>query len=210
MLEIIEFLDDHSGSLTFLVTFVYVVATIFICWANIKSANASKKQLEEMQRQYAESNRPNIEVEVVFLKRSAYGLRFINHGNQTANNVKIELNSEFIDALPEKQLASMLHKQKDKRCIIGVGQHYDLYFGSNALRENPPSIPAKGTIYYQDNGQEYESDFEIDVVNYGTFFSVDNEHDDLMKQLKELNGNLSKMVTTMKSISNSLKEEEDA
>ena len=29
------------------ITFVYVVATIFICWANIKSAKASKDKYEQ-------------------------------------------------------------------------------------------------------------------------------------------------------------------
>ena len=46
-----------------IITGVYVIATIFICWANIKAANASKEQLREMQRQFAETNKPNIELE---------------------------------------------------------------------------------------------------------------------------------------------------
>ena len=33
-----------------IITGVYVIATIFICWANIKAANASKEQLREMQK----------------------------------------------------------------------------------------------------------------------------------------------------------------
>ena len=70
-MSFILFLDTHSGSLTFLITVVYVVATIFICWANIKSANASKdqvkaakeqtkaanRQLEEMKREYEDTKR---------------------------------------------------------------------------------------------------------------------------------------------------------
>ena len=45
-----------------IITGVYVIATIFICWANIKAANASKEQLREMQKQFAETNRPIIDV----------------------------------------------------------------------------------------------------------------------------------------------------
>ena len=30
-----------------IITGVYVIATIFICWANIKAANASKEQLQK-------------------------------------------------------------------------------------------------------------------------------------------------------------------
>ena len=39
------------------ITVVYVIATIFICWANIKSANASKAQIEESKRQFEETQR---------------------------------------------------------------------------------------------------------------------------------------------------------
>ena len=40
-----------------IITGVYVVATIFICIANFKSANASKKQLKESKKQFEESQR---------------------------------------------------------------------------------------------------------------------------------------------------------
>lgn len=40
------------------ITAVYVIATIAICRAKIKAADASKAQLEEVKRQYAEENRP--------------------------------------------------------------------------------------------------------------------------------------------------------
>ena len=39
------------------ITAVYVIATGFICWANIKSANASKAQLKEAKRQFDEETR---------------------------------------------------------------------------------------------------------------------------------------------------------
>ena len=63
--QLISYLNDNSGAMTFLVTAVYVVATIFICWANIQSANASKAQLKEMQRQFYSINRPIVSVEIV-------------------------------------------------------------------------------------------------------------------------------------------------
>ena len=39
------------------ITVVYVIATVFICWANFSSARASKAQLEESKRQYEETKR---------------------------------------------------------------------------------------------------------------------------------------------------------
>ena len=60
----------NSDWVMVIITGIYVIATIFICWANIKSAQASKAQLHEMQLQYAEENRPI--VEVVYQKNLVY------------------------------------------------------------------------------------------------------------------------------------------
>lgn len=60
---------------------VYVIATIFICLASLKSAKVSKEQLIEMKKQFEENNRPYVEEEFIFVKCAFYGLRFINNGN---------------------------------------------------------------------------------------------------------------------------------
>ena len=40
-MQIIDWLNKNSGAMTFLITVVYVVATIAICQANIKSVPCS-------------------------------------------------------------------------------------------------------------------------------------------------------------------------
>lgn len=57
MHELIEFLDAHDGSLMVIITIVYVLATIFICYFNGKSARATQEQIEESRRQYEETKR---------------------------------------------------------------------------------------------------------------------------------------------------------
>lgn len=167
------------------ITFVYVVATIFICWANIKSAKASKEELAEMKRQYAEENRPHIEVEFCYERRTWYIVRFINHGKLTAQHVKILLDEGFISSLPEQAFKDTLLKQREKECIIGVGQHYDLYIASNELRGNPNMKPVMGKILYQDESGKYENDIYIDLENYATFFSSTSD-DPMVKELKNI------------------------
>lgn len=78
-----------------IITAVYVVATIFICCANIKSAKASQAQLTEMQRQFAESNRPEIEVEFHYLRRTWYVVRFVNRGEKTAQQRENQHSAKF-------------------------------------------------------------------------------------------------------------------
>lgn len=168
-----------------IITLVYVIATIFICWANIKSAKASKEELAEMKRQYAEENRPHIEVEFCYERRTWYIVRFINHGKLTAQHVKILLDEGFISSLPEQAFKDTLLKQREKECIIGVGQHYDLYIASNELRGNPNMKPVMGKILYQDESGKYENDIYIDLENYATFFSSTSD-DPMVKELKNI------------------------
>lgn len=52
-----DWIEQYSNSLMVLITFIYVVATIEICRANIKSAEATKEQLEESKHQFAENER---------------------------------------------------------------------------------------------------------------------------------------------------------
>ena len=52
------------------ITLVYVIATIFICWANFKSDKVSKEQLIEMQKQFEENNRISFLVDIPSIKTS--------------------------------------------------------------------------------------------------------------------------------------------
>ena len=56
-MQIIDWLNKNSGAMTFLITVVYVVATIAICQANIKSAKATREQLEVSKTQFEETKR---------------------------------------------------------------------------------------------------------------------------------------------------------
>lgn len=179
-----------------LITLVYVFATIIICWANLRSAKVSKEQLVEMQKQFEENNRPYVEVEFIFVKRAFYGLRFINNGNFTAKNVRINLSSDFIESL-EANMKSLLEKQGDKSCIIGAHQSYDLYIGTYEYLKKNCKVPAVGKITYCSNGKEYEEPFSVDIENYMTVFSVDSNDEDLLQTIKKQNELLNKLICSV-------------
>ena len=80
------------------ITAIYVIATIFICAANIQSANATKGQIAEMQRQFQEMNRPYVTCEYILGSRAFCGIRICNHGNMVAKNLIIRVNQKFIDS----------------------------------------------------------------------------------------------------------------
>ena len=78
-----------------------------------------------------------------------------------------------------------LQELKNKECIIGVNQHYDLLIGSNDLRNNSEIKPATGIVSYRGGEKDYTSDFSIDLGNYMTFFGVTSDYDRLIKAIKD-------------------------
>lgn len=180
-----------------IVTSIYVVATIFICWANFKSANASKEQLKEMQRQHAETYRPLVELEFHYVRKLWYLVRFVNHGTLTAQHVRINIDQCFVNSLPEEAFKKGLEMIRGKECIIGVGQHYDLFIGSNQLRDNLNMLSLTGTIEYEAQGIKYKSDLFVDLEQYMTFFSVTTDEEDLHKSIKAIGDQLKSINRTL-------------
>lgn len=184
-----------------LITAVYVIATCFICWANIKSANASKAQLAEMQRQFYAANRPIVTVEIIYEKRLWWGLRFSNRGTQTAFNTEIELCDSFIDSLPDERFRNAVSSNNGKIRTIGVGQHYDLFFARNDYRkvENKPAIVGK--IRYRGNDSAvYVEDFCIEMQDYAVFYSIPSETEDLVSGIEKQTDVLKRIQFTLEAI----------
>ena len=184
--------------LMIIITAVYVAATVAIWIANNKSAKASKEQLAEMKRQYAEENRPIIEMEFCYLRRTWYVLRFVNHGKVTAQHVKIDFSQEFINSLPNEDFRNTLKNMKGKECVIGVNQHYDLYIASNELRGNPNMKPVRGIITYKSRGKEYNEDLFLDLEQYMTFFSSTTNEEDMLKTVKAIEKDISDLKKVLK------------
>lgn len=199
-----------------LLTGVYVVATIIICYFNYGSTKAAREQAAEMRRQYEEENRPYITVELIYERKTFYGLRFSNHGKRLANHVVIQLKQAFIDSISEPAFKKALERSQGKECIIGIGQHYDLYFGSNEFRAKTEKEPLAGVVTYQDSGHHYSEEFLIDFESYATFYSVNTDVDDFLKEikgqtkaLKGISGNLREIANNSKTTAQNSETEED-
>ncbi len=168
-----------------IITGVYVFATIFICIFNYRSAKATREQVAEAKRQYEEINRAYITYEFLYEKRTYYGIRFTNHGKRVANHVQILLKKEFIESITETSFSTYLNKQKGKEFVLGIGQSFDIYFGSNEYRQSSNKLPLEGQLVYEDDKGSYYEPFFVDIEHYATIFSVKSEAEDLRDAIKE-------------------------
>ncbi|KAF5068960.1 hypothetical protein DSECCO2_237530 [anaerobic digester metagenome] len=167
-----------------IITGVYVFATILICVFNYRVTKATREQVAEAKRQFEEINRAYITYEFLFEKRIFYGIRFTNHGKRVANHVQIQFKEEFIASIEEESFSTQLNKQKGKEFVLGIGQSFDTYFGSNEYRQNSNNLPIEGQLVYEDDKKLYYEPFFIDVEHYATIFSVNSETEDLLDKIK--------------------------
>lgn len=185
-----------------IITAIYVLATILIFLANKKSVRVAQEQVEEMRREFDENNRPRVEVELDLKQRVMYALRFTNRGAKTAYNVKINLNSDFLDSTKGLYGADQLADQVGRDCIIGIGQEYELFLFDVKQKKNDTLLPVSGSIHYEADGKEYNDSFSIDIRNYMTFFSCETENEKLLELIDKQNAEISRLNETISVLAN--------
>lgn len=191
------------------ITLVYVVATIFICSANIKSAKATRDQLAESKRQFEEQNRAFITYEFIYENRVFYGLRFTNHGKRVAEHVKLLVDNAFINSLSDPHFKKSLLRLDGKEFSLGIEQSYDIFFGSQEFRENSEKLPIKGTILYSDFASKYQEDFLIDFNDYPPIFTVESDSEKLRDELKNQTKELCRIRDELRIFRRTLDENKD-
>lgn len=187
------------------ITAIYVIATILICIANLKSAKATREQVAESKRQYDEENRAYITYAFIYEKKAFYGLRFTNNGKRVAKKVKIALRDAFIQSLTDHQFKDQLMRIAKKECVLGVNQSIDVYFGGDEFRENTDKLPIEGDIIYSDGIGEYCEYFIIDFNSYPPIFTVDSEIEDIRQEIKKQTRELEKLrieISRLREINN--------
>lgn len=184
------------------ITIVYVFATIAIFITNHNATKAAQDSIKEMRREFEEMNRPLVEVEFVYVQKTFLALRFSNHGRQTAYNVTIDISQDFIDSLDEAVWLNEVNKQKDKTCIIGVGQHYDLFFGDRHYLKKENKIPVTGKVKYESNGRKYTDEFYVNLDKYMTIYSVTTDEEKLRELIRNQNQELKNIREQLAKMNN--------
>ena len=128
MNEMIAWMNSNNGFVMAVLTFVYVIATIFICVFNGKSASATRRQTEEAQRQFEENNRAHVIPRFVTLEGQLYCLAFHNIGKTMAEKLVINVSSEWLECLRNTQknsnVADTLEKLKDIEIFLPADDKY--------------------------------------------------------------------------------------
>lgn len=185
-----------------IITFIYVVATIFICVFNWKSAKAAREQLAESQRQFNESNRPYISCRYILVNRAFCGIRFHNYGNKPAKNVKFKINQEFLDGLPDgsNHFKERFSKLNTAEYFFGIDQYYDFFFSEiEDFTQNRNNFEVE--INYSCDDKEYSEKFTIKFESELPIYSADNPN---LVAIKSISKNIKHLDETVRDIKNML------
>lgn len=166
-----------------IITGIYVVATILIFITNRNATIAAQEQVAEMKKEFEDNNRPIIEVELDLKQRQMYTLQLVNRGNKTAYNASVEFNDDFLESIKEFDGYYQLKNQVNRKCIIGVDQHHDIFLYSVHYKDDARALPISGKVSYESEGRKYANDFRIDLRNYMTFFSFQSNEDKLRQEI---------------------------
>lgn len=175
-----------------IITAIYVVATIFICIFNGKSAKAahdqteaSRQQTKEMIDQYNAVNRPIVTVRFDIIRSGLMCFIIENEGPQPAKDVKVVINQEFIDNISNSDERKMLADLNNATFFLASKQKLTVLLGGNSAFSDIAKEIAKIDISY--NG--YAEHTEIDINQYRFLLIYNSPVEDISQHLKKIKEN---------------------
>ncbi|WP_252238550.1 hypothetical protein [Clostridium sp. VAP51] len=169
----------------YILTCINVVITFFICIFNYKSAKATREQIAESQRQFAESNRPYVNAVFEIVNGGLACLVISNNGNKVAENVEIKINEEFLNLLNARDRKQIM-KFISENIVIGVDQKWTLLIGSHLQLEELSEEKIIIDITYNDGDKQYKDKNTIILSGYLGVLMSKNYNNEINKSLKEI------------------------
>lgn len=200
-----NWLNDNNGFLMVVLTSVYVVATIIICWANLKSAKASREQTAEQKRQFEAINRPQIDVSIELVRRNTIALKVENTGTRYAQTVNIKINDDFITQIERAEDEERIRKISTSTYNVGVGQKWYIHICDNQKIEKLDNIPLQAQISYSDGKQIYKETIQLDFSQYSEMYMYESPIEDIRHHQKNLAENSKEELEILKKIHSVIK-----
>ena len=183
-----------------IITGIYVIATIAICWANIKSAKATREQVAEAKRQFEESNRAFVTVTFEIVRSGVLVLQIKNEGHRIAEKVKIRLSPEFIANLPDGFVKNHAEILCNTAFTLGIGQTKYLHLGGNLQLKDIAKELLSVEISYQDSFSEYNETSIIDLTQYFWQLLYESPTADAYQEMKKISKELQSINRSLQHI----------
>lgn len=164
------------------ITAIYVVATIVICYFNGKSANAAKRQTDEMIRQSQLANRPHVTIHFDVVRNGLMCFVVENEGPVPASNIKISFNEAFLACISDDRDREHLKQLASANMYLASKQRIFLCLGGQTDFEQISKNVAEIDISYD----SYHEHTTIDLQQYGILLLYESPESDIAQHIKSI------------------------
>lgn len=195
-----------------IITGVYVIATIAICYFNGKSAKASRDQIAEARKQFNESNRPHIIAGIKCEENFFMCLYVKNIGNDVADNITVNLDSKWLALIKESDVKNALTEITRQQFMLVPDQEIErafTYMMPGITDEwldvfNGIPLIIKITYNKKNSTETFSDSFIYDVKLFRKMFREKPENEqqikEISKSLKAISLASDKVASNTKSI----------
>lgn len=176
-----------------IITAIYVVATIIICYFNGKSAQAARIQTDEMMRQYNLANRPRVTIYFDVIRSGLLCFVVENEGASPAHNVSIKINKDFLNGVDGENDRNRLEELINAKLYLASKQKMYICLGGQPRFAKLAQNVAEIDISYD----EYEEHISIDLNQYGMFLVYTSPLEDISQHMKKMKENDEKFQKNM-------------
>lgn len=191
------------------ITAIYVLATIIICFANYKSAKATREQVAEAKRQYEESNRAFVTVSFEIVRSGLAVLRIQNIGKRIASNVNLQISPDFVVNIANKHDKEHIERLCMATFTLGIGQSWYICLGSHLEIKQMSNELLSIDITYEDFASKYDDKIVIDLKQYFWALMYESPTEDAYQELKKMTRSVQSMDKSIKRIQQGMPQTEE-
>lgn len=168
-----------------IITAIYVVATIIICYFNGKSAQVARIQTDEMIRQYNLANRPRVTIYFDIIRSGLLCFVIENVGVSPAHNVSININEDFLNGVDDEKDRNCLEEMTSAKLFLASKQKMYICLGGQPQFTKLAQNVAEIDISYDG----YEEHTSIDLNQYRMFLVYTSPLEDISQHMKKMKEN---------------------
>lgn len=174
-------------------TFVYVVATIFISFSNYRSSKATRDQIKESRDQFVDSNRAFVNVDFEIIRSGLLVLKIMNNGRRTAKYVNMTISKDFIDIVPDPNCKNRLKTLSESIFSIGIDQAWYITLGTTTDFQKLSEKPLEINFDYSDCFSKYMDSRIIDIAHFSWCLMYDSPINDIRDYMKTISESVKKI-----------------
>jgi len=186
-MSVINWFNDNQGFMMVLLTFMYVIATVFILGSNRRLINESKLAREQQ-------TMPFVVIGFECIRGGLLALIVSNEGFSTACRVEIKISDDFIANLPDEVYKERMQLLQTSSLTLLPKQRVEYVFGAIGSFGKIKEQQLFGRmVFYDFQEKKYSRNFTINMEGFTSSLIGKSDAMIIDETLKKINKTLEKI-----------------